>query len=139
MSSAPTIVFDVRPSRLLLTMVAAVALLAMLATALSGLAWWLKVPLCVAVAGYAAQGMRQHLRQPVRRAGWQADGSWVLHLRGGREVRPALQAARLTGPMMFLHFSWDGGKAALAVLPDNVPAATRRRLRIRLSAWSDKR
>lgn len=139
MSSAPSIVFDVRPSRLLLTIVAVMALLAMLAVILASMTWWLKVLLCMGVTAYTAQGIRHHLRQPVRRASWHADGSWVLHLAHGSEICPELVAVRTLGALTFLHFSPVGKeRPSLALLPDNVDAETRRRLRMRLAAWSDK-
>lgn len=139
MPSAPTITFEPGPSRLLLTMVAAVALSAMLAVVLARMPWWLKIVLCTAVPAYAWHGLRHHLRQPVRHAAWQGDGTWVLRLADATEVHPRLAGARVLGPMIFLYFSWSGGgRTSLALLPDNADADTRRRLRVRLSALSDR-
>lgn len=138
MPSAPTIAFEVRPSRLLITVVAVMALLAMLAVAVSRTPWWLKAGICLLVAGYAWQSLRRHVRQPVRSAGWHGDGSWTLRLADGTDVSAELDGARRQGALIFLHFSWPGGgRASVALLPDNTDAETRRRLRMRLSALSD--
>jgi toxin CptA len=138
MRSVPAIGFDVHPSRLLAASVVVVAMLAIVAVWLSGMPWWLCVATTGGVVAHASLTMLR-LRQPVLAALlWHGDGSWTLRLADGRETEATLRSARVLGPLIALRLAWlPGGSAALVLLPDNLDADTRRRLRMRLSAAAD--
>jgi toxin CptA len=71
--------------------------------------------------------------------GWHGDDRWMLALPGDTEVEGRLRAGRVLGPLIVLRLAWaPRGRAALALLPDNLDADTRRRLRMRLSASADR-
>ncbi|HET7301520.1 MAG TPA: protein YgfX [Oleiagrimonas sp.] len=137
MSSAPTIAFEARPSRLLAVAVTIMALLACAAVACSRLPWVLDLVVCALIALYAWHSLRRLRHQPLTRLGWHTDGTWTLHLTGNRQVQGSLRSGRVLGPLIMLRLTWPQGETALALLPDNVDADTRRRLRVRLSAMSD--
>ncbi|HET6587446.1 MAG TPA: protein YgfX [Oleiagrimonas sp.] len=138
MPSAPTITFEVRPSRLLAATVTIMALLACAAVACSRLPWTFDLALCALIVLYAWHSLRRLKRQPLTMLGWHADDTWTLHLTGNRQVQGRLCSGRVLGPLIMLRLIWpQGGETALALLPDSVDADTRRRLRMRLSAMSD--
>ncbi len=138
MSSAPTITFEVRPSRWLAALVGLVALAAMVAVLASRLSWPLRLAACVAVAVYAGWSVRKLLRQPLRAVSWHADDRCTLHLADGRQATGRLLGGRTLGPLVVLRLTWpQGGATALPLFPDSLDADTRRRLRMRLSAMSD--
>jgi toxin CptA len=138
MRSAPAIGFDVRPSRLLAAAVLVVAALAIAAAWISGLAWELRMATACGMVAYACLTMLR-LRQPKLAAAlWHGDGSWTLRLADGRETEATLRSARVLGALIVLRLAWlPQGSAALVLLPDNLDADTRRRLRMRLSAVAD--
>lgn len=138
MPSAPTISFDVKPSRLLMAAVEGMTLVALAAIVLSRLPWMIKAALCVATVLYAGINVRKLRRQPLRTVGWHADDSWTLHLVDDREATGRLLSGRVLGPLIVLRLAWpDGGRSVVTLLPDSADADTRRRLRMRLSALSD--
>jgi toxin CptA len=138
MSSAPTITFDVRSSRLLALAVALMTLLAVVAVALARLPLALKLALGIAIVVYAALSLRRLRRPPLRAVGWHGDDTWTLHLAGGGKAYGRLRSARKLGPLIVLRLAWpQGGATSLTLLPDSIDADTRRRLRVRLSAIAD--
>lgn len=68
---------------------------------------------------------------------WRGDGgvSITLATRGGgtSEVQGELSHARVFGSLIVLSMRWPRGRAALWLLPDNLDADNRRRLRVRLA------
>jgi toxin CptA len=80
------------------------------------------------------------LRPRVEALVWRADGSAEVTLRdnlveSGRAVQGAVGSARILGPLLVLTLRWPPrGRAHLWLLPDNLDADTRRRLRMRLGA-----
>ncbi len=138
MPSAPSITFEVRPSRLLATGVVLMALLAVVAVALSRLTWPVKLGAGTLVVLYAWHALRRLHRQPLAAAGWHGDDTWTLHLADDSQAQGHLCSGRVLGPLIVLRLAWgQGDSTALALLPDNADADTRRRLRMRLSAVSD--
>jgi toxin CptA len=139
MRSVPSIAFEVRPSRLLAVATAGIAVLAVLAMLLSGMPWWGRLPLAIAAAAGAAHAVRKLQRPTLTSVGWHGDDRWTLALPGDTEVEGRLRSGRVLGPLIVLRLAWTPrGQAALALLPDNLDADTRRRLRMRLSVSADK-
>lgn len=123
---------------MLAAVVTIMALLACAAVAWSRMPPMLDLVVCALVVLYAWHSLRRLRRQPLIRLGWHADGTWTLHLTGNRQIQGSLRSGRVLGPLIMLRLTWpQGGETALALLPDNVDADTRRRLRVRLSAMSD--
>lgn len=139
-TSAPPIGFDYRASRRLMLALGIMAVLAMVATALSALPTLWQGLLMLAV-GVASGWQLQRMRRPrVRTLLWRADGSAQLKLHrraedAPRETTGRVHAAHVTGPLITLKLRWpDGGRETLWLTPDNLDADTRRRLRMRLRA-----
>lgn len=138
MRSVPAITFEVRPSRGLTLALMVVALLAVVAIMLCALALWLRLMLALFAIGYAAWAINK-LRHPgLAAVGWRSDHTWGLRLIDGTETDARLRTSRVLGAMIVLRLSWSPrGRAALILLPDNMDADTRRRMRMRLSAQAD--
>ncbi len=134
MTSAPAIGFEYRPSRRLGQVLWLVAALAMLAVALSGLAWGMQVPLLLIVLLATWRARRAVARSPVLAAGWSADSGWTLHLRSREDVPATLASFRVLGNLVLLRLHTGGrGVQVLLLAPDNSDADIRRRLRMRLA------
>lgn len=144
MKAAPAIGFAYRGSRLLILATCAAATLAMIAVWLSGLPHWLHFALTIAIAGIAGAAFRDLLRPRVRSILWRADGGADIVLNdrpggGSREARGAIQAVRVMGPLIALTLRWPPrARAHLWLLPDNLDADIRRRLRMRLGTHAGK-
>lgn len=140
MRAPPAIGFECRRSPSLIAATIAIALLAIAAVWISGLPYWLRMALPVFVAGYAGAMLGRILRSRVKTLLWRADGGVDLTLNdtltdGLREVQGALQDARVMGPLIVLTLRWaPRERAHIWLLPDNLDADTRRRLRMRLGA-----
>jgi len=134
MTSAPAIGFEYRPSCWLPRLLLAVAILAMLAVLLSGLPWWLKTTLFVAVALVAHRAMRRWSASPVRAAGWSSEGGWSLRLADHSDLPASLASFRVLGACILLRLrAAPLGEQVLLLAPDNSDADIRRRLRMRLA------
>jgi toxin CptA len=137
MRSAPAIGFEYRPSRALALLAALLIVLALVAVAVGGIPLWLKVVLETLTVVYGAWSLWRFLRPCVRALSWRSDGSVSIRLtdRHGAEteVQGALHGARVLGPLIALRLRWPHGAASLWLLPDNLDADTRRRLRMRLA------
>ncbi|MCE5232999.1 MAG: hypothetical protein ABFC67_03350 [Mizugakiibacter sp.] len=135
MKSAPTIGFEYRPSRALAAMLSLVLLAALLAIALSGLPSWLRLALAVAALVHAIRAGAGLRRAPLRSLRLRGDGVVELGLANGQDAAGTLLGARVLGPLIVLRLAWGArSRAALLLLPDNLDADTRRRLRVRLGA-----
>jgi len=138
--AAPAIGFAYRASRGLILATFAAAMLATVAVWLSGLPHWAHFALTLGIAGIAGAAFGNLLRPRVRSILWRADGGadLVLNDRLGdnrREAQGAIQAVRVMGPLIALTLRWPPRERAhLWLLPDNLDAETRRRLRMRLGA-----
>lgn len=140
MKSAPAIGFRCRASWLLIAATVAVAALAIVALQLLRGSAWLHHLLVLLVIAYAALSVRGLLRPSVAALLWRSDGGVELTLRdgvpdAGGTVLGAVQGARVMGPLIVLTLRWPPRQRAhLWILPDNLDADTRRRLRVRLGA-----
>jgi len=134
MKSAPAIAFDYVPSRWLATAIVAVALLALVAVAFTGVAAWAKLALDGAVVAYAAHALRRHLGAPTRRVAWHEAGHWRIAPADGEEHVAELRHAVIRGGWLVLTLrAGNGDRVALILGPDNSEADVRRRLRVRLA------
>lgn len=140
MKQPPAISFNYRSSRLLFGATIIVALLALLAIGMGAGPRWLRVALGLCVAAVGGVGLGHMLRPPVRTMAWRADGTVDLALNdsvgdGRREAQGGVSAARVLGPLIVLTVRWPPRERAhLWILPDNLDADTRRRLRMRMAA-----
>jgi toxin CptA len=137
MRSAPAIGFECRPSRTLSVCIVVLTVLALVAIALSGLPLAVNAILVAGALVYGATALWRYRRPRVIALTWRADGSVSLRLAqraGGQseEVQGTLQDARMLGFIIVLHLRWPGGRAGVWILPDNLDAEPRRRLRVRL-------
>lgn len=134
MTSAPAIGFEYAPSRLLRRSVAVMAALAVVAVALSDLAIGLKLVLIGAVSVATWRSRRRLIRSPLAAAGWNADGSWILHTIGHEDFPATLASFRVLGSFILLRLqAVDLGMQVLLLAPDNSDPDLRRRLRMRLA------
>lgn len=121
-------------------MVATLVVVALAAVAIwaSAAPYWLRIALTFAVVGWGGSAVWGMLRPPVRSLAWHADGSVDLVLRDGapharRDAQGSVQASRKLGPLIVLTVRWPPRERAhLWILPDNLDADTRRRLRMRV-------
>jgi hypothetical protein len=112
----------------------AVAIVAVLAVGLSGLALWLKLLLGVAVALATWRSVRRLVAVPVAAAGWSADNDWTLRLIDYKDVPATLASFRVFGVFVLLRLQTvEHGAQVLLLAPDNSDADIRRRLRMRLA------
>jgi toxin CptA len=122
----------------------ATAALAVIAVWLSGLPHWAHFALTLGVAGVAGAAFGNLLRPRVRSILWRADGGAdiMFNDRPGdnrREAQGTIQAVRVMGPLIAMTLRWPPRQRAhLWLLPDNLDADVRRRLRIRLDAQAGK-
>lgn len=137
MRSAPTIAFEYRPSRTLAATIVVLTVLAMVAIASSALPRLWMAALMIAGFVYGAAAFWRHVHPRVRALAWQGDGDVSLALAERVSSETGLQGslvdARVLGPLIVLSLRWPRGRAALWLLPDNLGADTRRRLRARLA------
>lgn len=140
MKQAPAIGFQYRVSWLLVGVTVVVSLFALLALQLVSGPAWLRHGLhllAIAYAGFCVAGL---LRPRVRSVAWQGEGGLALTLNdtltdGRRDAEGMVSAARVMGPLIVLTVRWPPRERAhLWLLPDNLDADTRRRLRMRLGA-----
>lgn len=133
MRSVPAIAFEYRPSRWVAAALSGIALLAIVALCASGLVLWIRCVGSIAAVVYAAWNLRRLLRPKFDHATWHAAGHW--RLRGaGIDQTAELVGARALGALLVLVFRvGPRQRTALALLPDNCSADTRRRLRVRLA------
>jgi toxin CptA len=134
MKSAPAIAFDYRPSRRVAAGIVVIALLALVAVALSGIDPWIGSAIGFAACGYAALALWRFLASAVRRVAWHEAGHWRILDAEGRERVAELQHAVVRGAWMaFALRLADGRRVGLVLAPDNCTADVRRRLRVRLA------
>lgn len=140
MKTPPQVSFDYRASRVLVVALLVVALLALVALGISALPRWACIVAALLVILYA-QGVTKKLLHPrVHSVHWRGDGGADLVLNAARdngrlETLGAVHAARVMGPLIVLTLRWPPREREhLWILPDNLDADTRRRLRMRLAA-----
>lgn len=134
MTSAPAIGFEYRPSPGFRWALVAVAVLALLAVMLSGLAWWMKPALVLVVFAATLRSIRRMAQLPVSAAGWGADDIWTVHLVPHEDIPATLASFRVLGVFVLLRLKTSAhGPLTLLLAPDNSDADIRRRLRMRLA------
>jgi len=137
---APAIGFTCRVSWLLVIATLIVGLLALVAVQLVRGPAWLHHVLHLATLAYVAAVVAGMLRLRVKALVWREDGTTEITLRDslvaeGRTAQGAVGNARVLGPLIVLTLRWPPRERAhLWLLPDNLDADTRRRLRMRLGA-----
>jgi len=138
MKSAAAIAFDYRPSRWIAVAIVLIAMLAVLAVALSGVALAWKVALACVACAYAAWSLDRFLRaNNIRRAAWQQGGHWRLAEADGREHVAELERGTVRGGWIVLRLRRaDKRRETLVLGADNSDADTRRRLRVALARAS---
>ena len=137
MTSAPAIGFEYRPSRWVPRLFVGVTGLAMLATALSGLPLHACVGLLTASAVACRYAMRR-LSLPIYAVGWAGQSGWTLRGLDGADEAATLISFRIIGQLVLLRLASSRyGKLTLWLMPDNVDADTRRRLRMRLAVMRE--
>ncbi|HET9835815.1 MAG TPA: protein YgfX [Rhodanobacteraceae bacterium] len=138
MRSAPAIGFEHRLSRTLSVCIVLLTALAVTAIALSGLPPWMSEIMATAALAYGGLALWRYRHPRVTALTWRSDGSVSIRLAGRAgesvEVQGVLQDARVLGFLIVLHLRWPGGRAGLWILPDNLDADARRRLRVRLGS-----
>ena len=140
MKAAPAIGVACRVSRSLVAATIVVAVLAVVAVWICGLPLWVRMVLVACVVAWAGNALAGLWFPRVRSLAWQADGTARIGVRDRRtnrndEVQGAVHAARVMGPLIVLVLRWPPReRATLWLLPDNLDADTRRRLRMRLGA-----
>lgn len=140
MRTAPAVAFEYHPSRVLAIATLAVSLLAAWAVAISGAPRGWRLALMLLVVLYGAFSLARLLQPRVRSVLWRVDGTVELVLRDrtpedGGAALATIQGARVVGPLIVLALRWPPrGSATVWLLPDNLDADTRRRLRMRLGS-----
>jgi toxin CptA len=135
---APAVGFRYTVSRLLMSAMLVVTVLAIAAIWISAASLGLCMVLTACIAAYVGATLWRMLRPRLRSVLWRADGSVEMGFNDGAtdgrgEVQGAVHAARVLGPLIVLTLRWPpGGRKSLWLLPDNLDAETRRRLRMRL-------
>ena len=138
MKSAPAIAFDYRPSRWLAIAIVLVALLALIALALSGIDLWMKLVIGCVACIYAGYALWRFLYAPARRVAWHAAGHWRVADIDGDEHVAELQHAVVRGDWIVLTLRHSNGeRVPLVLAPDNCDVDIRRRLRVRLARARD--
>lgn len=138
MKTAPAIGFRYHGSPLLAGVTVVVAALAIASLHFVRGPAWLHEMLAVLVGGYALLAVYGLLRPRILAIAWHADGATELTLRHGAghdTAQGAVAEARVLGPLIALTLRWPPReRMTLWLLPDNLDADTRRRLRMRLGA-----
>lgn len=128
MKSAPTIAFDVRPSRWIGAAAGFVAALAAVAPWLSALPAVACAAVSLAVLAAAARALHQHTRPRFVRVAWRASG-WSLIDRAGNERAALLVSQAHLGALLALGFrEGPRNRFRIVLAPDNLDRQTRRRL-----------
>lgn len=140
MKQAPAVGFACRVSWSLVIATLVVGLLALVAVHLVRGPAWLHHVLHLAIVAYVAAVVAGMLRARVKALVWREDGTTDITLRDnlvaeGRTLQGTVSGARVLGPLIVLTLRWPPRECAhLWLLPDNLDADTRRRLRMRLGA-----
>jgi toxin CptA len=111
-----------------------VSALAVLAVILAAMPHWLHAILIACIGGYAGSALYRMSRPRIDSVLWRGDGSVELVSRdNGATLQGIVQNARIMGPLIVLTLRWPPRERShLWLLPDNLDADTRRRLRMRV-------
>ena len=133
MKSAPSLLLDIRPSRIEIALVAGFCVFAIVAGMLSDLP--VGVRLATAAIVVFAAAIHHHRRggRSIRRCALQSDGTWLIDSQSGSVVAQLVDSRDL-GVLIALSFKPASGRRVdLGLWPDSIPNETRRRLRIWLN------
>ena len=130
MKSAPTIVLELRPSAALRAGLVLAAGLALLAVALTGVAWPTRILLAVLILGLALRAEARLRAIAGTRLVLAPAGAWQLETPAGGE--PALELAHSAEVGSLVALTLGRGKAArrMVLLPDSCDREDLRRLRV---------
>lgn len=140
MKAAPAIGFRYRASPGLVIATLLIAVLALIAAFNVSGPPWLHHLLVAGILASTVTAVYRLLRPVIASLLWRAEGGVELRLRdrtaeNGGDALGAVQDARVVGPLIVLTLRWPPREcASLWLLPDNLDADTRRRLRMRLAA-----
>lgn len=133
MKAAPALAFDVHPSRAVARVLIAVSVCAMLAPWLAALPAAASAGLSLCALMQGGHAWLRHRQRPFRRIAWRASG-WTLVDAAGNEHAAVLERHARLGALLALDFRHAAAARYRAVLaPDNLDAATRRRLTVLLA------
>ncbi|QFY43268.1 hypothetical protein F6R98_12105 [Candidatus Methylospira mobilis] len=122
---------DPVPSRSLWWFVWLVHSGALLAVGVSGIPLWLKVGLTVLIGVSCWLQLHNIGRVKISALEFRTDQGWLLHLRNGQILAGTLSAGSLVlGKIAFLYFKTARGRKSLLLMPDSVPRAEYRKLRL---------
>lgn len=131
MPSAPIISFDFRPSRRIRRGICLIAVVAAISPWLSGAPGWVSVLLDGMVFWRVVVGRRIPVApMPVV---WLADARWLLAAGHPDEAEWSLRRSWRLGSWLVVELQAPDRRCGLWLGPDNMPAATLRRLRARLA------
>jgi len=130
MKSAPTIVLELRPSLALRAALAAVAVLALLAVALAGVTWPMRVLLALLAIGLALRVDMRLRAIAGTRLVLAPTGTWQIESPSGLEPAVELAHSAEVGPLIALTFGGGGNARRVALLPDSCDREDLRRLRV---------
>lgn len=134
MKSAPAIAFEYRPSRWVALVIAALTALALVALAISGMPWWIKLAISACAVVYAATSIVRFVRIPAINLSWYEAGHWRVFGLHDRETVAELQHAIVRAGWIVLTLRCSNAKCLrLLLTPDICDAETRRRLCVRLA------
>lgn len=134
MKSAPAITFEYRPSRWVALVIAVLAALALVALAVCGMPWWIKLPIGACALAYAATRIVRFARMPAIKLSWYEAGHWRVVGLHDREMVAELQHAIVRAGWIVLTLRCSDAKCLrLLLTPDICNADTRRRLCVRLA------
>lgn len=140
MTSAPPIGFEYRPAWFPVLLAIVVLVLACFALWTSALPLGLQVGATPLIVGWAGWQMARQRHPSVSAVLWRSDGGVTLTLRGdavqpAHTVEASVDHARVLGPLIVLVLGWTPRQhAVLWLLPGNLDADTRRRLRVRINS-----
>lgn len=130
MRSAPSLSFDIVPSRLAQAALGVMLVLAFVSVWLSAMPVFVKNFLGIAVWIFGAGAWRAMLKLSLHRAVLQSDGIWLLSTPYG-EIAAQLRSSSLLGNLIGLRWrdAASGAVVTLLLWPDSIDDNTRRLLR----------
>lgn len=141
MNRLPSVLVELRPSRLLVGALGIAHVAAGVAVFLAAVPAWVKLGLSAAVGASLARAGLRH--------GWSrgrdfiarielVDGRWRLETGAGAVGRAGLSGGYAHPGIVILNFRLENGRhRSLALLPDSADAESLRRLRVWLRVWRD--
>jgi hypothetical protein len=141
-SSAPLLILNLKPSRLLVTAIGACHLLALFSLYYCQLpsAWLtgaLAVAICASCAFYLSRYGNRYSRWFIQQILHTTDGNWTLRTANGTTYTVCLLASYRHPACIVLHFSGAGlAPRSAIILPDTVDIDTIRQLRVYLQTMS---